>query len=351
MKLKFVEPGSKEFRELLYERLRQIILGLKSGFFTINDLFYVLNAELKLGSLSREQVSTLFKSPTLKTLSKIFGIEKPYEINGIVLESPVLIVAASREIASKLMSKYSFLTPFTSIENIEYTVTSVFKAISLLVIQGRKLKEIDCKLFIYKPEDFKGKQLNALSTLIILSRLLNITILSTRQILFYVEYANLKESMDRISALKEELYLQSNNIYTLSSYVSEEFEPAIVEFFKRNITQDEYDEFDEKLYKLIGKRERELKWDKHWYLFGSEKKEIDNSRYELAKKLGFNDKIARKIASWKVNSLNDIVKLLKDLRYEYRDEKYFEEHVISKIAIIFNQKPEVLKQILELDLL
>lgn len=347
MRFRFIEPNSPEFRELLYNRLREIIVGIKSGLYTYNDLFYVLVAELQFGSLTREQVNALLKSPTLQTLDAIFGKTTLYEIDGVKLSSPVLVVTPDRETAVKLLQSYSFLTPWTDAKNIEYTVVSVYKAISEIV-KGIEQRVQDLKVFIYRPRAWRArKQVNALKTLVLLCRLACVPILSGPQIVVDVEAkAIIENASGRLRALMEEL-LESGQDYMSISFrdISEEFRPAIAEFLRR---RDWSEELCIKLEQLSGLRCNELPIDSAWWCFGNTPREVDKEKYELAKKLGFDDRTARKIASWKVESINDVVRLLRDLAYSYRDVEYFRSSVVPKIAQIFNMKTEILLQLLEI---
>ncbi len=347
MKFRFVEPNSEEFRELLYNRLREIIVGIKSGLYTYNDLFFTLIAELQFGSLTREQVNALLKSPALQSLDAIFSKTTLYEIDNVKLSSPVLVVTPDRNTAVKLLQSYSFLTPFTDVANIEYTVVSAYKAISELV-KGIEQKVPDIKIFIYRPHTWRPrKQVNALKTLVLLCRLANVSVLSNPQIVLDAEAKALVEnSSGRLRALMEELLESVQDYMTISLRdISEDFRPAIAEFLRR---RDWQEELCSKLEQLSGLRCSELPIDSAWWCFGNTPREVDKEKYELAKKLGFDDRTARKIASWKVESINDVVRLLRDLAYSYRDVEYFRSSVVPKIAQIFNMKTEILLHLLEI---
>ena len=337
MYMKFISPNSHEFRELLYERLKQIIIGLKEGLYTINDLFYILNAEYRLGSLTKEQVTKLLQSPSIKTLDEVFGKEVVYKINDLTLpEPPCLVVTTTREEAIKLLNQYSILTPFTSRDRIEYTVVSVFKAISLLVTSGKIVNYIVIPNINQFLRNYRFT--NALKCLVILCRFANISIISKPIIQLTTEKKQIEGFITKIDLFDED----STLVITLDTEVSSDFRPAIREFIERHGISDDL------VKQITGKTRYDFELSSEWYLFGKEKHEFNKQIYDTALKLGFDKTTARKIACWKVESINDIVRLLKDLQYQFRDREYFINNVIPKICMIFNQKPEVITQLLEL---
>jgi len=391
MQVRFLEPNSPEFRDLLYERLRQIIVGLREGLYSEHDLYYVVTSLVALGDLSEEEAKKLLKNPTLATLDTIFGKREPRTIYAKFLSvelpededaKPCIVVVPNREVATKLLERYSWLVPIERFRpDIEYGICSIYKAISLVATRG-----FDVKTLVLLPDDFNArtvinfeagefrtcKHLRGYVALLLIARLYNIKIYAPKALKFDFEMESTEKTLEsasgRIGALLQIMKrLSSGSIISIKTPIDlSEYLPAICVAFINRYGIARYDPrrgavlfpiremtyYDRDFYDLLNKVCYEVPDEVNlvsWWTFGEAKQtSLDHARYELARNLGFDEKIARKIASWRVNSLNDIVRLLKDLRFNYRDEKYFREVVIPKIAQIFNTTPEALTQLLEL---
>ncbi len=386
---RFVEPGSKEFRDLLYERLRQLIVGLREGLYTQSDLFYIVTSLVALGDLTKEQALQILKSPTLATLDNIFGKRTVRKVATRLFgdvelpdETPCLVVVPNREVATLYLRKFSFLVPVEKFEpSIEYAVCSIYKAVSIVTTHGDKVRSI-----VLLPDDHR-LALSLLSgnvasrigqgyvTLIILAKLWNITVTAPFVAQFDFEHEEVRRNIENLRvrallAVLDELETTTGErrVVTFRTPIClDPYLPAICVAFCRKYGLEDYvklrkivfdtytiadydRQFYEYLSKILGHLPNEVVLA-GWWRFGMAGTEVDNDRYELAKKLGFDERTARKISQWRVESINDIVRLLKDLKYNYRDEEYFRNSVVPRIAQIFNTRPEVLLQLLELDLL
>ncbi len=319
---------AEEYRREIYRHILEIVKLYCEGVYTINDIVYILSSLVELGDVDRSVAEAIIQSPTVSTVEKVFNnVEPRYEIDGVPIDTPALVVTPSREHAVQLLDRYPHFT--TSLRG-EVTVVSIYRAISLIVLgrcRGRRI-------VVYRPTLFTGKAHDALRVLILMTTILNIPTIS-RPALIPRPLMEIETKLDLLDKYGRE-------VIHVDIHVRDEFKPALRELWER------YGR-DEKIREMIkiytGVDVREIPRREDWWRYSKATSNIDYNIYEEARKL-FNDRIAEKIARWRVRDVRDVVKLLRDLKYDFRDENYFKSVVIPSICKMFNVDIDVVMRLL-----
>ena len=134
--------------------------------------------------------------------------------------------------------------------------------------------------------------------------------------------------------------LSNANIVRVSvSDISRRFMPALKKF----IIDYGYEGIAKQLYGIYVEQ---LPWREDWWNYLDIRTTINQKLYEEAIRYGLPPYAAKKIATWKIHNVNDIVKLVRELRLMIRDDRYFEK-ALTFIAEKYNIRPEILKTLID----
>ena len=96
---------------------------------------------------------------------------------------------------------------------------------------------------------------------------------------------------------------------------------------------------------LYGIDVEKLAWREDWWNYLDFKPDVDEGRFRRAFSCGLTSRLAKKVASWRVRNLADVVKLARELRMEIQDDQYF-RRVLEFLSSEFNVPADVLETLL-----
>ena len=330
--------SSREELEILEQCLEKVIWLYHRGVMTHNDMIArIVNEPL----LSREEKSLLVKSPTIATLRRIFGRGAVYSIDNVVLPERTLIVTPSKVSAIKLISKYNFIQPVDALKRgADIVAASVLKSASLLVTR-RLPREYAVALLV--------KYANAVVKLIYAIAHAERRSIVSPYLTFVVE----DNIVDQETYYRELLEPINAVELRLDGYEKLMVESAIAEYLKRGGSRE--------VLELLGVDEKSLPANTEgWWRFEVPRidveyeeelkpRRIDQQKILMLIEHGIKPSIARTIVerlSSENIAINDIARLLYELKYHYSDREIVEK-IIPAISAVFNYSEKTLKSIWE----
>ena len=319
----FPKLSDKELRDLVKNKLIEILRSVYEGKLTWAEFYYRVKAEQ---SLSEEEKREIFRNPTEATIRRVFGEEViEYEVEGLRFTPPAIIVTPSLFKARSIVEKHPFVVPMTDRELPEITAVTVYKALSLMVKRYPELKDKGYKIVIVG--NYGVKPYHAMKALVFMCRVGGIEIVSKKTFVLPTEYNTIIDS--RVLSVADEV------LEILDWNIMEDFQPAVKEFAYR------YDLVDK--FKEININVEKFSWREDWWNYGFKKSNFKEDLYRKLLEEGFREAVARKIASYNIKEFKDFLKMMRDIKYYYKDEKYFKEHVIPKLSKMFNYRPDLVE--------
>jgi len=313
MEFNFVKP--EEARDFVFQHLEDLLKEYQRGEVTFMDVFFRVKSE---PVLTDQEKDAILRSPTIPTLRKLWlGAEPKFMLDGVDVSNAVVVVK-NFIVLSNLVRMYPYLQAVH--RPVPLGVITAYKAVSSIV----KGFPEGLDIMIYQPILWRE---DVLSVLLLLARIAGIKVLSTTVLILRPEL----EAVQGVSARM----MSFGEVLAVPVVISERFEAAvkraILKYGKAEVARQIYGVDVDKLH------DRE-----DWWNYGV-KTTFDEERFKRALEFGYPKWAARRIASWSVSGVNDVVELFRQLDTLMPGFKH--EEFLSKE---FNLRPEVLRSLVNL---
>lgn len=318
LQIHFIKP--EEARDYIYSEILRLIDRYTDKAITFMDVYYRIMAE---PLLSIEEKRQIVMSPTRETILKLWKGKKPqYAINGVAIPLDAVITVESKAKVYRYVQEYPFLKPIIS-KPVALGVMSALKCISMFVKGMRRSIVIP---------DLPWKHEDALATIVVMARLANVKLITNMPVVLKEEINT--EINPRLLTLDA-----STTINISAKNISRIFEPALRKFIEDN----RFEDVAKTLYGIdVYKLERREDW---WNYLGFNST-FNQELFEKAIRSGIPAEVAKKIATWKVSSIFDVVKLAREIMLMIPDQYYFMK-VLEFLASNYNYRTEVLMALLD----